>query len=234
MDDDLKKKKSDSLLKLALEEEMLQDENMLKYMSDDEIKTPHEFSEIHRKHMKKIFKMADKIEHKDAYRRRNLQIAAGVAVFLCLSTVTITQVEAFRLPILNFFMDIKSKSTRLEIQEENKLKLADEYSDYEPEYVPSGYVITLLEQDKGGFTVQFESEDGQYWYRYQYIDKMGNLNLDSETGDVSEENINSKPAVVIRKGEEIRIIVDIGKQRFCLNGNLSYEEAVKIMESVNY
>lgn len=234
MENDLKKKKSDSLLKLALEEEMLQDEDMRKYLSDDEIEAPHEFSERHNKRMKQLLKKADKVEHQTAYRRRKFQIAAGVAMFLCLSTVTVTQVEAFRLPILQFFMDIKEKSARLGIYEENRLKLADEYRDYEPEYMPEGYVVVSVEQNKRGFTIQCESEGNQYWYRYQYYAEMGNLNVDTETGSVKEETINGKPAIVIEKAGEIRIIVDIGRQRFCLDGEIPYDEAVKIMESVKY
>lgn len=234
MDNDLKKKKSDSLLKLALEEEMLQDADMIKYKSDDEMEVLHEFSEEHQKRMKKIFKMADRVEHRSAYRRRNFQIAAGLAIFLCFSAVTVTRVEAFRLPILQFFMDIKEKSTRLGIQEENRLNLPDEYCKYEPGYVPEGYVVVSVKHNEGGFFVRYESEENQHWYRYQYYDEMGNLNVDTEMGDVTEEVIDGNPAVVIRKDKEIRIIVDIGKQRFCLNGIIPYEEAIKIMESVNY
>lgn len=232
--DDLKKRKSDSILKLALEEEMLQDAELLKYMSDDEKKNPHEFSERHNRRMKKLYKMADKVEHRAAYRRRNFQIAAGMAVFLCVSVVAVTQVEAFRLPILQFFMDIKEKSTHLGIHEENQLKLDDHFRDYEPDYTPEGYVVVSLEQDESGFSIWYEAEGGQNWYRYHYDRMMGNLNIDSETGDVSEESINGTPAVVIQKDGEIRIIIDIGTQRFSIDGNIPYEDAVKILESINF
>lgn len=234
MDNDLKKKKSDSLLKLALEEEMLQDADMIKYKSDDEMETIHEFSEEHQKRMKNIFKMADRIEHKTAYRRRNFQMAAGVAIFLCFSAVTVTQVEAFRMPVMQFFMDIKEKFTRLGVQEGNRLGLSDIYYKYEPEYVPEGYVVVSVEQNESGFIIRYESGENQHWYQYQYFDKMGNLNVDSEDGDVTGGVINGNPAVVIQKDGEIWIVVNIGKQRFCLNGIIPYEEAVKIMESVSY
>lgn len=234
MDNDLKKKKSDSLLKLALEEEMLQDAAMKKYKADDEMETLHEFSAEHQKRIKKIFKMADRVENRVAYRRRNFQIAAGFAIFLCFSAVTVTQVEAFRMPILQFFMDIKEKSTHLGIREENRLNLPDEYSKYVPKYVPEGYGIVSVEQNESGFCIRYESGESKHWYRYQYYDKMGNLNVDTEMGDVSEEIIHGNPAVVIRKGGEIRIIVDIEKQRFCVSGIIPYEEAIKIMESVKF
>lgn len=232
--DDLKKRKSDSILKLALEEEMLQDADLLKYMSDDEKENPHEFSERHNRRMKKLYKMADKVEHRAAYRRRNFQIAAGMAVFLCVSVVAVTQVEAFRLPILQFFMDIKEKSTHLGIHKENQLKLADHFCDYEPDYTPEGYVVVSLEQDESGFSIRYESEGGQSWYNYHYSRVMGNLNIDSENGDISEEIINGTPAVVIQKDDEIRIIIDIGAHRFCLEGVLPIEEAKKVMNSIKY
>lgn len=232
MDEKFEKEKREHLLNLALQEEMLQDKNMLKY-SDDKIE-PHIFSEEHNRRMKQIFKMADKVENREKRRRRTYHIAAAVAVFICFSTVTVTQVEAFRLPILRFFMEVKEKSTNFSLKEENLLQLSDEYFRYEPEYTPEGYVVTFVEETESGFSIQYKCEERQNWYHYLYTKKMENSNIDTENGTMSQDEINGKPAIIVEKGQEIRIVVDSGMQRFSLSGDIPYEEAIKIMESINY
>ena len=84
---DFYKKKRDYLLELALEERLEKDPDMIKYGDDVEEKYPYTFSLEHEKRMKKIFKMADRVERKFWYKRKRYQIAAGIAFFFCFSTV---------------------------------------------------------------------------------------------------------------------------------------------------
>lgn len=60
------------------------------------------------------------------------------------------------------------------------------------------------------------------------------MDVDTEDATTIEKNIGGNLAVVVQKGGEVRINIDIGTQRFYLDGTISYEEAVKVMESVNY
>lgn len=55
MSKDLKQKKSDYLLELALEEQLEQDEDMKKYPLPEDVEHPHVFSEEHEKRMQEIF-----------------------------------------------------------------------------------------------------------------------------------------------------------------------------------
>ncbi len=232
MSENLNQKKSDYLLELALEESLEQDPYMLKYQSAEE--NVYEFSEEHKERMKKIFKMAEKVEHRAARKRRNYQIAAGIAVFLCVSTVAVTKVEAFRLPIIRFFMQMKEKSTLIGARTENRLGLSDKYAGYEPSYVPESYTVVEVKEYDNGFHIWYECENGQAWYRYNYWGNKENVDADTENGSVQEEIINGHPAMVVRKGDEIRISINKGTQRFYLNGKIPYDEAVKIISSINF
>jgi len=234
MKNDFNKKKSDYLLELALEEYLEQDPDMLKYGDDVEEKYPHEFSPEHEKRMRKIFKMADKVERKAEYKRRNRQIAAGIAIFLCFSTVAVTQVDAFRIPIGQFFMDMKEKSTLVGVHRENKLNLSEKYVGYEPAYVPKGFVIVGVEETDKRFWIKYESSEEDSWYRIYYWNKFEEASLDSEGGVVSETEINGYPAVIVQKGDEVRININIGTARFYLNGMIPMDEAIKIMESIKF
>lgn len=233
MNENLNKKKSDYLLELALEEWLEQDPDMVKY-KDAETTQCHEFSEEHKKHMKKIFRMADKVEEKAKRKYRTVQIAASIAFFLCFSTITVTQVEAFRLPIVRFFMEIKEKSALIGSYAENRLQLSIEYEQYVPTYVPDNYVVVDVKEFDSGFYIKYESEKDYTWYRYCYWNQKENLDCDVENGTISEMEINGYPAVVIKKQDEIRIIVNSEMQRFYINGHISYEDAVKILSSINF
>lgn len=232
MNRNLNKKKSDYLLELALEERLEQDQYMQKYKEDGE--NLHEFSEKYNKRIKKLFKMAEKVERKAARRQRNYRIAAGVAIFLCISTVVVTKVEAFRLPVVRLFMEIKEKSALIGTEQANKLQLTNAYANYEPAYVPKGYVVVAVEEDEDGFYVKYEEAAGDNWYMFHYWARINVIDADNEEGVVYKENINGRPAIIIQKDDEIRISINVKMQRFYLTGTISYEEAVKIMGSINF
>lgn len=231
---DFNRKKSDYLLELALEEYLEQDPDMLKYGDDVEEKYPHEFSPEHEKQMKKIFKMADKVERKAEYKRRHHQIAAGIALFLCFSMVAVTQVDAFRIPIVQFFIDAKEKSILIGVHKENQLNLSGKYAGYEPTYVPEGFVVVEVEETDKRFWVKYESAEEDLWYRIYYWNKFEEASLDSEEGIVRETKISGYPAIVVQKGKEIKININVGTSRFYLNGTIPIDEAIKIMESIKF
>lgn len=234
MKDDLRQKKNDYLLKLALEEELEHDAYMEKYKSDDENKKSHLFSNDHNKQMVKLFKKADRVENRKFYRRRYFHVAAGVALFLCLNVITITQVEAFRLPVVRFFMEIREKSTLFGAGEENRIKLSSKFRQYEPSYIPKNYVIIGVNENENGFYIEYENAETKDWYRYYYWENVEGVDADTEKGIVTEDTINGHTATIVQKEDEIRININIGTERFYLNGAISYEEAIKIMESVEY
>lgn len=91
MSDDLKRKKSDYLLELALEEQLENDREMQTYQSGNE--RTHEFSDEHNRKIKDILKRAEREENKKKYRRKRLQAAACIILILSVSTLTVTRVS---------------------------------------------------------------------------------------------------------------------------------------------
>lgn len=79
-----------------------------------------------------------------------------------------------------------------------------------------------------------QKPDNHYWYMFHYWTKINVVDADNEDGVIHEESINGKPAVIIQKDDEIRISINVEMQRFYLTGTISYEEAVKIMSSINF
>ena len=78
MSEDLRKKKSEWLLKLALEEQLEQEEDMQKYSTKEQEEVP-QFSEEHEKRMKQIFEKLKKTERRKKYKKY-MKIGRGVIV----------------------------------------------------------------------------------------------------------------------------------------------------------
>ena len=227
-----KKKKNDYLLELALEEQLQHDVEMIKYKSGDEVADPHVFSQEHNNRMQKIFNMVVKSEKMTKRIKIYRQAAAVFVLLLCISAFSIMQVEAFRLPVIRFFMDIKEKSTFLGASNEHNTGLAENYKVYEPYYVPDGFSVLAVHEEKGKFSIKYLNEQKQQGYRYYYFDGIENTAIDTEDGNAVKINIEGNQAYMIQKGKEIRLLMYKDNKQFYLAGTISYEEAIKIMESI--
>ena len=232
MSEDIEKKKSNYLLELALEEQWEKDTEMKKYEKIEETEPVHVFSKDHEERMREIFKMADEVENRSRKCKRYRQIAAGFVLFLCIITFSITQVEAFRLPFVRFFMEIKEKSTLFGTGKEINSGLTQNYKDYEPYYVPSGFAVLEVHEGEEEFYIKYLNDQKQQAYSYYFFEDTDNTALDTENGNTIEVRINGNLAYVVEKGDEVRILMDKDNNQFYLNGTIPYEEAIKIMESI--
>lgn len=232
MNESFKRKKSDYLLELALEECLNQDRDILTYPSGHEAAGLHSFSPEHQKRMKKIFRQANRMEHRSAIGRRRIRMAAGIAIFLCVSTVAVSEVEAVRLPVMRFFIELSEKAARLKVEDEEDFLLSGEYQQYEPTYIPEGYVVTSVKERKGSFHIRYEQEHGHGAYQFFYNEKNVEVELDTENAITNETRINGMPAFTVQKGDEVRIFMHDGEHTFLLDGKIDFEDALKVMESI--
>lgn len=231
MSRNLDEKKSDYLLELALEEQLENDEDMRHWEQLEQENLPHEFSEQHKKRMRKIFRKAKRIEFYKEHRKRIVKIAASFLVIICASVITVTQVEAFRVPLLKFFYRSKAESTLFGVSADNGIKLTKNFQEYEPTYKPEGFAVTEVHEEENEFFLKYENEKGNV-YRFYFFSKFKDFALDTEETVISTVNINGNKASIIEKRGETRVIMYEENAMFYLAGTLSPEEAYKIMESI--
>lgn len=232
MNEDLRRKKSECLLKLALEEQLERDAEMLKYKSGDEVENPHEFSKAHSKRIEEILKRAEKAEKHPRRFRRYHQIVAGFVLFFCISAFTIMQVEAFRLPVIRFFVEIRDKATLFGVENEDNQILTEKFEMYEPHYIPDDFIVQSVHEEDESFYIKYISNEKQQAYSYYFFDNMKNTIADTEDGTMVEIDIDGNSSFVIQKDGRIRILMNKNDKQFYLEGNIAYEEAVKIMKSI--
>lgn len=71
-------------------------------------------------------------------------------------------------------------------------------------------------------------------YLVAYWSIRKNIDIDTENASISQIDINGYSAFVVQKDERIQISLAIGERRFYLDGQLPYEEAIRIMESIKF
>ena len=230
MSDDLKRKKSDYLLELALEEQLENDREMQAYQSGNE--RPHEFSDEHNRKIKDILKRAEREENKKKYRRKCLQAAACIILILSVSTLSVTRVEAFRLPLIRFFSEIREKSTKLNMQGENYFNLSKNFPGYVPPYIPSGFTVVEFDEGEMSFFIRYLNEDNSQEYYFYYFDNLSTKTMDTEEADVVETEIYGNKVYTVEKHNEVRVLMYKNMHQLYLRGSIPLEEAYKILESI--
>lgn len=135
------------------------------------------------------------------------------------------------MPLLDFFYQVKEKSTFFGVSADSGGKLTKNFQEYEPTYKPEGFVVTEVSEKKDRFSIKYEDENGSN-YKFCFFYKFRDFALDTEDAAVSDININGKKASIIEKGSETRIIMYEENYIFFLEGTISLEDAYKIIESV--
>lgn len=233
MNEDKKREQSEYLLKWALEEQLKNEGEGDLYLSGQEMEEPHVFSKEHERRMNDIFKMAERTEHapkRRQRRRRNMQMAAGIAAVFCISTAAVMQSEAIRIPVMNFFTEIKEKSTFFGVDQETYL--TEKFQDYEPRYVPEGFAVLQMKEDFDRFSIEYINAETEKRYVFYFYSESVELGVDTENAETEEVQIHGKTAYAVQKGKDIRIVFQIDGKSMYLVGNISLEEAIKVLESV--
>lgn len=227
----LKRKKSDYLLELAIEEQLEHDDEMNSY---NDMGHAHVFSEEHNKKMQELFKKAEKMERRPRDMKKFRQLVAAVVVVCCLSTVTVMQVDAFRLPFLQFFSEIKDKSILFGVRKENDYNVTEDFAEYEPKYIPKGFNIANVEEDieSGSFYINYIDDENMQTYSFYFFYATDNKAIDSEDSSVNATTIAGNKAYVIQKNDTVRILMYKDNHQYYLQGSISLDDAYKIMESI--
>lgn len=231
MNDDLMKKKSDYLLELALEEQLESDEEMNAYKLGPE--NVHIFSDEHNRRVDEIQKKAEKRNFfPKIFPKKRLRAAVCLCFALTISVFAVTRVEAFRLPLVRFFIEVKEKSTKFNFQGENNTNLTKDYQAYEPRYIPDGYSSAEVSEGKGAFFIKYVNSTGTQSYIFYYYGNPSPIAIDTEEAGVSKVLINGNESYVIEKNGNLKVLMNKDNHQFYIHGELSLEQACKIMESI--
>lgn len=238
-----KKNKEEESLQERLIEEILKDaskELIKKETLPREEDCDYEPSKKFKKSMERILKSA---ERKAWWQGNYITVAKGAASVMIVGTVasaTVMNVEAFKVPIFNFFMENQEKYSKLEVKEEGK---KEEY-DYETllkEYpgiavlvdVPKGYSYDRTDGIKGQYTTIYSDKNGNQIILLQFQEK-GAWELNTEQETLYEMEYDGIKYRVLEVGGLITTVWEKDGYTYNLSGILTNQEIEKIIGNIYY
>lgn len=224
--------KTEMILRLALAEQLEQDSEILAFLPESEQKDKHIFSPAHEKKMRKIFRMAKRAEHRPVRRKRLQRAAACIVVFLGVSTVTISSVDAVRIPILSFFTDVKEKATQYQIVKREESPLTKAFAEYEPTYVPDGYFVENVIESNESFLIMYIDSENNQWYEFFYNSVPSTVSIDTEDAWTKETELNGNRTIIVEKNGKLRCTMYMDTSQITLIGTISMEEMEKVLISI--
>lgn len=149
-------------------------------------------------------------QRKTAFSRLYKGVAKAAVYALVLVgilTTTVLSVEAFRIPVMNFFYQIGERSTAIAYKDVEKevQALADWNNKISFAPIPSEYQLVLnITEDNGTRVLSYENESGNP-ITLIVRTSTGFLNVDTESADQKPMQLNNYEAVVIET-EGIRVV----------------------------
>jgi hypothetical protein len=189
----------------------------------------------------------DKVLRRALFRGRIKSVSRVVSkalgkvavVFLIVSmlfgTLLVT-VEAVRIKTLNFLINIQEGFTEVKpdsqstSSQSNGISLANTYS---PDYIPTGFVISALNNGSDSLFCVFGNESGNTIYFHVYMGSSG-TNVDTEDATLEQITIQGEEGMLIKKGNMTTIVWDIADVVFVVGADISEEETMRVAESVTY
>ncbi|GIQ63402.1 hypothetical protein PACILC2_19700 [Paenibacillus cisolokensis] len=176
---------------------------------------------------------------KRLFHKRFRKIAIFTPVFLILLLTTFLSVEAFRVKLLNLYIQIEKEYTTIRLEEEmNQLPvhLQIEWNNaYVPTKVPEGYHITGVSSNQNIKSIEYENES-QGFIMFQQNNRNSGINVDTEGADeVSRLTLHGHDGLFVHKKDVMTVVWKDEAHLFLILGSstdLSKEEMIEMAQSV--
>lgn len=210
------------------EEETLSPEEELRVMG---VK-PHQFSPEFERKMEKLIRKARRKEWREKHRKGIRQLAAMLAVVFLTGGILVTQVDAIRVPVMSVMITIGERFSEIVVQDPaQRDTLSNEFHSRLPTYMPDGFWVESVDEDKDGCTV-FYSNSTKKYYSIDYYTSAADTAIDTENAIVSEQKIRGQPAIIAEKDGSTIIVWYPNGHEYILSGTISLEEMIRILESI--
>jgi len=199
--------------------------------SDSEIEHPHLFSRSFESKMRKVIARQKRAE---SWKRYGGLLSKAAAVFIVVTWILVARVEAVRVPVMNFYLEIKDEFTRIVMQDEDTnspVRLPDRKDLYLPSFIPGSYRLVRVIDNKDYCIITYENGAGNSLIFSQDNEGKG-ISIDTEGAEIYETTINGNKSVISVKENKTIILTVAPDKTFTLSGEIDRDTAIKIMQSV--
>jgi hypothetical protein len=218
----------------------IEGENLLKEnqeLGPDAVGVSPEKQEEFRNRLERLLLNKKRRENRFAAVRILQKVAVIALVIIATVTVTIFSVEAFRVRVLNLFMEIKPEYTEFRLEEEDQSEGAARSVDwtdaYVPAYVPEGYRVESAENGSDMKTIVFINDEEKIIHYSQFSENVS-LNYDTENASMEDVTVNGNAGTLIVKGDNYSVIWQQANSIFVVMTQINEEETLKIAESITF
>ena len=167
------------------------------------------------------------------------RFAVAMLVVIALLFTTVTSVEALRVRVLNFLMDIQPEYTSFELKENAKgsdggSTAIDWRKAYVPSYIPAGYEVCDISDGELLRKIEFKNQQGSF-ITYTELSAGSKPALDTENASTFEAvSINGHEGTLVVKESLVTIIWEMNDRMFMIRAQTEKDTAVKMAEGVKY
>lgn len=194
------------------------------------------FTRLLGSHLKKT-----KTFNKDRRLLRVLNKAAVVmlAVTIVFSIAMVT-VQAFRIQVLNFLINMKPKYTSLQLKENDSNQINEKLivnwtNAYVPSYIPAGYEISNASYSDSIKMIKLNKKDANSAIIYTEYDSTNSIAIDTENASlVKTIKINGQDGTLSVKNSITTVAWKMDNHLFTIQGQIDTDEVIKIAEGVKF
>lgn len=187
-------------------------------------------------------KKLHKIENKNTINilfKNLIALSKRIAIFIGLITIIFiggfSTVEAFKLNILNFFIEKTEKYTNINLTNDitsSHTKLPAEWQGYYyPSYIPPEFEILKSTINNGFGEIIYYNKNNEK-IMFSFNANKQNLFLDTENVITKEIMLDDYPAQLIKKQNYFTIVFQNYDYLFAISGDVSEKELVRISNSL--
>lgn len=195
----------------------------------------HQFSPGFEQKMQLLFAREEKSRRLSTFKKRAVQIAAAILIFILLSGLTILSVEAWRVRVLNYIIDINEKYTGFLIDDVSidRSQFPETPGMHLPSYIPDGYTLEKIETSGSFYVVTYENEGGDLII-LQGLTSGSSVGIDSEDAYHEQLFVNDELAYYYFKNDYSTLLFGYKENKFLLGGLISRDEIIRMAESMEY
>ncbi|AFV01536.1 hypothetical protein UNSWDHB_393 [Dehalobacter sp. UNSWDHB] len=185
------------------------------------------------------------LKRKKAYalRQKTFRIlnrsAVAMLIVIILLFTTVASVQAIRVKVLNFFMDIQPKYTSYQVNESgngsgNGGAVVNWTKAYVPTYIPEGYKVNNSSNSETFKKIVFRNQQDMV-ILYTELNEGSIVQSDTENASVFKEiSINGHKGTLTVKNSTVTIVWEIKGRIFTVSASTDQDTALKIAEGVKY
>lgn len=167
------------------------------------------------------------------------KVAVVMLIVIAIFFTTVMTVEAVRVRVLDFLMDIQKEYTSFQLKDsssgsEGGSVTIDWHQSYVPTYIPEGYEISAVSDGKLSKSVEFKNSQGSL-ITYMELDAGAKPALDTENASVFKTvNINGHKGTMVVKNSLVTVIWAMNDHMFMIRGTIKQDLVLKMAEGVKY